>query len=263
MQVGRNEPWDGNRPGATLGSIAQYLNPAHWSDTGTAFWFGVPQIVLINVLLSGDTAVVIAMACRGLPPRQRSWGMAIGAGTAAALLLIFAVVVAPLLTFPYVKLIGGLALIYIAVKLLIPEAPDKDDVAAATHLWRVVRIVALADIVMSLDNIIAVVAVARGNLALLVVGLVVSIPIILAGAALIGALLDRFPLLVWAGAALLGWIAGDIIATDPVVSGYLIADFGETLAGYLAIAAACAGAVLVIAAGALVRRANKPDARQT
>jgi predicted tellurium resistance membrane protein TerC len=130
------------------------------------------------------------------------------------------------------------------------------------HLWRVVRIVALADIVMGFDNIIAVAAVARGNLALLVVGLVISIPIVLLGAALISALLDRFPLLVWAGAALLGWIAGDIIATDRVVSDYLIADLGETFARQAAIAAACAGAVLVIAAGVLLRRGNKSGARQ-
>jgi YjbE family integral membrane protein len=252
----------GARREATLGSIAQYLNLAHWSDGGTAFWVGVPQIVLINVLLSGDTAVVIAMACRGLPPRQRSWGMAIGAGTAAVLLVIFAVVIAPLLAFPYVKVIGGVALIYIAVKLLTPQTPGQDGVEEATHLWRVVRIVALADIVMGFDNIIAVAAVARGNLALLVVGLVISIPIVLLGAALISALLDRFPLLVWAGAALLGWIAGDIIATDRVVSDYLIADLGETFARQASIAAACAGAVLVIAAGVLLRRGNKSGARQ-
>jgi YjbE family integral membrane protein len=245
-----------------LSAIAQYLNPAHWSDPGTAFWIGVPQIVLINVLLSGDTAMVIAMACRGLPPRQRSWGMAIGAGTAAVLLVIFAVVVAPLLAFPYVKVIGGLALIYIAIKLLTPETPGQDGVEEATHLWRVVRIVALADIVMGFDNIIAVAAVARGNLALLVVGLIISIPIVLLGAALISALLDRFPLLIWAGAALLGWIAGDIIATDRVVSAYLIADFGETFARQAAIATACAGALLVIAVGAVLRRGNKSGARQ-
>jgi YjbE family integral membrane protein len=222
--VGR-EKWE-----VALGSIAQYLNLALWGDGSATFWIGVPQIVLSNVLLSGDTAVVIAMACRGLPPRQRSLGMAIGAGTAAVLLVVFAVVIAPLLAFPYVKLIGGLALIYIAIKRLMTEAPKHDGVGEATHLGGVVRTVVLADIVLGLDNIIAVAAVARGNLALLAVGLAVSIPIILAGAAVIVALLDRFPLLVWAGAALLGWIAGDIVATDPFVQRYLIAAFGEGLA---------------------------------
>jgi YjbE family integral membrane protein len=246
-----------------LGSIAQHFMSALWPNSlhlsvhdfaGTAFWLGVPQIVLINVLLSGDTAVVIAMACRGLPPRQGSWGMAIGAGTAAALLIVFAVLVVPLLLLPYVKLIGGLALLYIAVKLLGPDGSGDEGVEPAPHLWRVVRIVALADIVLSFDNIIAVAAVARGNLALLLAGVAISIPIVLAGSALIMALLARFPLLVWGGAALLGWVAGDTIATDPVVSRYLVADFGEQLARQATLALAGVGAALVIAAGVLLRR---------
>ncbi len=253
-----------------MGWIAQYLNPAFWSDGlqasvpglgGAAFWIAIPQIVLINVLLSGDNAVVIAMACRRLPPRQRYWGVLIGAGTAALLLIIFAAVVTQLLMFPYFKLIGGLALIYIAVKLLVPEDRDKNEVEAATHLWRVVRIVAVADLVMSFDNMIAIAAVARGNLALLVTGLAVSIPIILAGAALFTALLDRFPVLVWAGAALLGWIAGDIMAVDPAVSGYLTAELGEKVAWWIEMAAAAAGAFLVVAVGAFLRRRNKFERR--
>ena len=246
-----------------MGPIAQYLNPALWGESirpiiddfgSAAFWLGVPQIVLINVLLSGDTAVVIAMACRGLAPRQRLLGVAIGSGTAAVLLIVFALIITPLLLLPYVKLIGGLALIYIAVKLLIPETAGEEGVEAATHLWRVVRIVALADIILSLDNIIAVAAVARGNLALLTTGLAISIPIVFLGATLIMALLERFPLLVWAGAALLGWIAGETIATDPAVAGYLIAGIGETLAHQAAIAAAGVVTLLVIGAGLLLRR---------
>jgi len=263
MPVSRRHETAGKRREATVGSIAQYLNPAFWGDGfgasvnglgGAAFWIAVPQIVLINVLLSGDNAVVIAMACRGLPPRQRFWGIVIGAGTAAVLLIIFAAVVAQLLLLPYVKLIGGLALIYIAVKLLVPEDRDKSEVAAATHLWRVVRIVVVADLIMGLDNIIAIAAVARGNLALLVTGLAVSIPVILAGAALFMALLDRFPILVWAGAALLGWVAGDIMATDPAVWGYLTAELGEKVAWRIEMAAACVGALLVIAVGGFWRR---------
>jgi YjbE family integral membrane protein len=242
-----------------LGSIAQYLNQAQWAGAGAAFWIAVPQIVLVNVLLSTDTAVVIAMACRGLPPRQRSWGMAIGAGTAALLLIAFALIVAPLLAFRYVKLIGGLALVYIAIKLLVSGEPT-DRVEAAASWRRVVRIVAVADIVLSLDNIIAVAAIARGNLALLVIGLAVSIPIVLAGAALISALLDRFPILVWAGAALLGWIAGDIIATDPAVADYVIAAFGETAARQMALPAAAAGAIFVLLAAALLRRRARKSA---
>jgi len=260
----RHEP-AGKRREETLGSIAQYLNPVFWSNGlqasvpglgGAAFWIAVPQIVLINVLLSGDNAVVIAMACRGLPPRQRFWGILIGAGVAAVLLIIFAAVAAQLLTLPYVKLIGGLALTYIAVKLLVPEDRDKNEVEAATHLWRAVRIVVVADLVMGLDNIIAIAVVARGNLALLVTGLAVSIPIIVAGAALFMALLNRFPILVWVGAALLGWVAGDIMATDPAVWGSLTAELGENAAWWIETAAAGAGVVLVIAASAFLRRGN-------
>jgi YjbE family integral membrane protein len=175
----------------------------------------------INILLSGDNAVVIAMACRGLPHRQRVWGMVLGAGVAVLLRIIFTGVVASLMLLPWLKIVGGLALFYIAAKLLVPEDPDDSEVEAVEHLWRAVRIVAIADIIMSLDNVIAIAAAAQGNMALLVIGLGVSIPLIVAGAALIMALLDRYPILVWAGAALLGWIVGEVIATDPVVQGYL------------------------------------------
>jgi YjbE family integral membrane protein len=219
-----------------------------------AFWIATSEIVVVNLLLSGDNAVVIAMACRALPPRQRLWGMAIGAGTAAIVRIIFAAIIAPLMALPYFKLIGGLALFYIAVKLLVPEKSGRA-IEPAARLWRVVRIVAVADIIMGFDNIIAIVGVARGDVVLLVIGLVVSIPIILAGAALVMALLDRFPVLVWAGAALLGWIAGGIVATDPAVVAYLTAQLGAPVAGQIEIAAAVAGMLLVIAAGALLRRA--------
>lgn len=246
-------------------SIAQYLNPAFWwtsvqaSVSGldrTASWIAILQIVAINVLLWGDNAVVIALACRGLPPRQRFWGIAIGAGVSALLLIVFTSVVAQLLALPYLKLIGGLALLYIAAKLLAPADAETNEAEAPAHLWRVVRVVVLIDIIMSLDNVIAIAAAARGNLALLVIGLAISIPILLAGAALTIALFERFPILVWAGAALLGWIAGEVIATDPVVSGYLSATFGESAARQVETAAAVAGTLLVIAIGGLWRRSH-------
>jgi YjbE family integral membrane protein len=181
-----------------------------------AFWLAVGKIIWINVLLSGDNALVIALACRGLQPRQRLWGMILGAAAAVVLRIIFTGIVATLMALPYLKLIGGLALIVIAAKLLVPEDED-DDVQSASHLWAAVQIVVVADIVMSLDNVIAVAAAANGSVPLLVLGLAISIPLIVAGAALIMALLNRLPILVWAGAALLGWIAGDVIATDPAV----------------------------------------------
>ncbi len=181
-----------------------------------AFWLAVGKIIWINVLLSGDNALVIALACRGLPAKQRLWGMVIGAGIAVILLISFTAVVATLMVLPYLKLIGGIALLVIAVKLLVPE-DEGSDVTAGTSLWHAVRIVVIADIIMSLDNVIAVAAAANGQLPLLILGLAISIPMIIAGAALIMALLDRLPILVWLGAALLGWIAGDVISTDPAV----------------------------------------------
>ena len=182
-----------------------------------AFWLAVGKIIWINVLLSGDNALVIAMACRGLHGRHRFWGMVIGAGIAVVLLIAFTGIVATLMVLPYLKLAGGLALLVIAAKLLVPEDED-DEIAAGTTLWHAVRIVVIADIVMSLDNVIAVAAAANGQLSLLILGLAISIPMIIAGAALIMLVLDRFPILVWLGAMLLGWIAGDVIASDPAVA---------------------------------------------
>ncbi len=183
-----------------------------------AFWVAVGKIIWINVLLSGDNALVIALACRGLAPQQRLWGMIFGAAAAVVLRIIFTGIVATLMALPYLKLVGGLALLVIAAKLLVPEDEDEDGVKSASHLWAAVQIVVVADIVMSLDNVIAVAAAANGSVPLLVLGLAISIPLIVAGAALIMALLNRLPILVWAGAALLGWIAGDVIATDPAVA---------------------------------------------
>jgi YjbE family integral membrane protein len=187
----------------------------------TAFWVAVGKIIWINLLVSGDNALVIALACRGLEPRQRLWGMILGAGVAIVLRIVFTGIVATLMKLPYLKLVGGLALVVIAAKLLVPEKEDKQGVQSASHLWAAVQIVVVADIVMSLDNVIAVAAAANGSLSLLILGLAISIPLIVAGAALIMALLNRLPIVVWAGAALLGWIAGDVIATDPAVHPFL------------------------------------------
>ncbi len=180
------------------------------------FWLAVGKIIWINVLLSGDNALVIAMACRGLHGRHRLWGMIIGAGIAVVLLIAFTGIVATLMALPYLKLAGGIALLVIAAKLLVPE-DEGDEIAAGTTLWHAIRIVVIADIIMSLDNVIAVAAAANGHLSLLILGLAISIPMIIAGAALIMMVLDRFPILIWLGAILLGWIAGDVIESDPAV----------------------------------------------
>ena len=185
------------------------------------FWIAVGKIIWINILLSGDNALVIALACRGLKPRHRLWGMIFGAGAAVLLRIIFTGIVASLMELPYLKLVGGLALIVIAAKLLVPEQEDEDGVESASHLWQAVQIVVVADIVMSLDNVIAVAAAANGSVPLLILGLAISVPLIVAGAALIMALLTRLPALVWAGAGLLGWVAGEVMATDPAIVPYL------------------------------------------
>jgi YjbE family integral membrane protein len=195
--------------------IGTFVSQFHSEMMQPAFWVAVGKIIWINVLLSGDNALVIALACRGLEPRHRLWGMVLGAGAAVVLRIIFTGIVATLMELPYLKLAGGLALLVIAAKLLVPEQEEEDGVESATHLWAAIQIVVVADIVMSLDNVIAVAAAANGSVPLLILGLAISIPLIVAGAALIMALLTRMPILVWAGAALLGWIAGDVMATDP------------------------------------------------
>jgi YjbE family integral membrane protein len=189
-------------------------------NTQPQFWISVVQIIWINVLLSGDNAIVIALACRNLPQKQRLAGMVLGTGVALLLRLIFATIVSTLMLLPYVKIAGGAALLWIAVKLLSPNEGSGSENSSSQSLWRAVKLVAVADIVMSLDNVIAVAAVADGSLALLVFGLGVSIPAIVAGANIIMAMLNYFPLIIWAGAGLLGWIAGDVIASDPIVADY-------------------------------------------
>ncbi|WP_407154313.1 YjbE family putative metal transport protein [Bradyrhizobium sp. STM 3557] len=197
-------------------SYGQFLTQFQ-SDLQTAgFWLALGKIIWINVLLSGDNALVIALACRGLHGRYRVWGMVAGSGIAVALRIAFTGIVATLMELPYLKLLGGLALLVIAAKLLVPEDED-DEITAGTTLWHAIRIVVIADIVMSLDNVIAVAAAANGQASLLIIGLAMSIPLIIAGAALIMLVLDRFPVLVWLGAALLGWVAGEVIATDLAV----------------------------------------------
>ncbi len=174
------------------------------------------KIIWINILLSGDNAIVIAMACRALPPRQRFWGIILGAGAAVLLRVFFTVILQYVLELPWLKLVGGLLLLWIAIKLLTQDEADEADIHGSDNLWGAVRTVAIADVVMSLDNVLAIAAAAKGNTGLIIFGLAISIPLIVAGATLIMALLTRYPVLVWAGAALLGWIAGELIVDDRI-----------------------------------------------
>jgi YjbE family integral membrane protein len=174
------------------------------------------KIIWINILLSGDNAIVIALACRALPPRQRFWGIILGAGAAVLLRVFFTVILQYVLELPWLKLVGGILLLWIAIKLLTQDEADETDIHGSDNLWGAVRTVAIADVVMSLDNVLAIAAAAKGNTALIIFGLAISIPLIVAGATLVMALLTRYPVLVWAGAALLGWIAGELIVDDRI-----------------------------------------------
>jgi YjbE family integral membrane protein len=194
------------------------------------FWLAALQITGINILLSGDNAVVIALAVRALPPRQRFWGMVLGAGCATVLLIVFTAIVATLLTLPYLKLIGGIALLWIAVKLVVPQPHDEEGTPEAVEdLWRAVRVVVIANIVMSLDNVIAMAAAANNNNLLLGLGLAISIPVVIGGSAVFLAILERFPWVVWGGGALLGWIAGGLFPNDAVISQYIAKMYGAAV----------------------------------
>jgi YjbE family integral membrane protein len=185
------------------------------------FWLQVLEIIGVNILLSGDNAVVIAMACRNLSPRARNWGIALGSAVAVVLLILFTGIVATILTWPWLKLVGGIALLYIAIDLVHTNEDDSKDIKASDKLLHAVITVVIADIVMSLDNVVAIAAVAKGNWVLLTLGLTVSIPLIVVGAALITGVFDRWPILIWFGAGLLGWVAGGLLIEDPAFERYL------------------------------------------
>jgi YjbE family integral membrane protein len=236
------------------------------------FWVAVVQIVWIDVVLSGDNAVVIAMACRDLPARQRRWGMIIGAGTAALLLVAFTLVVSALLQLPWLRVVAAGLLILIAVKLL-DSSPDRaaESAQSAEGLWRAVGLVVAADVIMSLDNAVAVAAVANGRYVLLGIGLAISVPIVVAGSAIVLELMRRFPIVV---AAILGWVAGDLLVSDPVVAPHVSALAPAVFGADSAVAVAerslecrtglslaelvisLLGAAIVLAAGAMRRRAS-------
>lgn len=211
------------------------------------------QIIWIDLLLSGDNAVVIALACRSLPKRQRHWGIFLGAGGAVLLRVLFAFFIVGLMELPYVKIGGGLLLLWIAVKL-VEEEDSIEEVKPAKTLFAAVRIIVLADAVMSLDNVVAIAAAAKGSILLVAFGLALSIPLIVCSSGVMLALLERYPILIWAGSALLGWIAGELICADAL----LVVWLEPRPLGFETWCAA-AGAVLVLAI-AWTRRKRRPAA---
>lgn len=185
------------------------------------FWLAGIEIIVINILLSGDNAVVIALACRNLPPHQRRWGVVWGAGGAILLRIVLTFFAISLLDLPWLKIVGGLLLLWIGVKLIADDGGEGHQVTASNQLFSAVRTIVVADLVMSLDNVIGVAAAAKGSLVLLVFGLVVSIPLVIVGSQLIMKAIERFPMLVMAGGGLLGYVAGEMAVTDNAVSGWI------------------------------------------
>ena len=212
--------------------------------TSTVFWVAVGQIILIDIVLSGDNAVVIALACRNLTPEQRKTGIFWGVAGAIGLRVVLTVFAALVMNLPWLKLVGGLLLIWIAVKLMLPEEEEGHDIQASAHLWGAVKTIIVADFVMSLDNVIAVAGAAHGSLALLLFGLAVSIPLIVWSSQLILRWMERWPWIVLLGAGLLGYVSGQMIFSDPGVIGLL-----PPLPEWSAKAAGAIGALLVVVVG--------------
>jgi YjbE family integral membrane protein len=221
------------------------------------FWISVLQIIAIDILLGGDNAIVIALACRRLPEAQRKQGIFWGVVGAIALRVILIFFALQLLAIPFLKIVGGALLLWIGVKLLQPEDEgEHGKIEGSTHLWGAIRTIIIADAVMSLDNVIAVAAAAKGDLALVIFGILISIPIVVWGSKFVLKLMDRLPIVITFGGALLGWIAGDMLLGDAVVKPYL-----EGQPGWLKYVASTVGALLVMAVGTwLAKRAAQPKA---
>jgi YjbE family integral membrane protein len=219
------------------------------------FWLGLLKIIGVNIILSGDNAVVIALAARSLPAKQQKQAIFWGAGAAIVLRILLTLFAVALLALPWLKLVGSLLLFWIGIKLLIPE-DDDPEIKAHEHLMSAIKTILIADLVMSLDNVIAVAAAAGGNVVLLILGLAISIPLVIFGATLLIKLMERFPVIITIGAALIGWVAGEMLVADSALKGSLSAlgaeyrgdrpYFGGVSLEYVA---GVAGVIIVVALG--------------
>jgi YjbE family integral membrane protein len=220
-----------------------------------AFWLGLLKIIGVNIILSGDNAVVIALAARSLPAKQQKQAVFWGAGAAVLLRIVLTIFAAALLSLPWLKLIGSLLLFWIGVKLLIPEDGD-DEIEASEHLMTAIKTILIADLVMSLDNVIAVAAAAGGSYVLLILGLAISIPLVIFGATLLIKLMERFPIIITAGAGLIGWVAGEMLVADLALQRWFEAmgvrykgEHPQVAGVSLEIIAAVIGFIVVVALG--------------
>jgi len=218
----------------------------------SAFWIALMQIIGINIVLSGDNAVVIALAARSLPPKQQKAAVLWGSGAAVVMRIVLTVIAVEMLKWPFLKLIGAVLLLWIAVKLLLPEDGGEEGMEASGSMAAAIKTILIADLVMSLDNVIAVAAAAKGSLALLIIGLGISIPLVIFGSTLLLKLMDRYPVIITIGAALLGWVAGEMAVTDPFIKDWVDANMG-----WLHWVAPAAGAAFVVMLGKhLAKRAE-------
>jgi YjbE family integral membrane protein len=235
-----------------------------------AFWIGLLKIIGVNIILSGDNAVVIALAARSLPTKQQKAAILWGSGAAVVMRIILTVFAVALLTLPWLKLVGSLLLFWIGIKLLIPEE-GTEDVDASENLIAAIKTILIADLVMSIDNVIAVAAAAGGSLTLLILGLAISIPLVIFGSTLLLHLMERWPVIITIGGGLLGFVAGEMLVTDPALKGWLAGlgvefDGEKPKVGGMNLELICGaiGAVIVIVAGTLLgkRKAMKAEVHE-
>ncbi len=237
-----------------------------WEELlGQAFWIGLLKIIGVNIVLSGDNAVVIALAARSLPAKQQKQAVIWGSGAAIIMRVLLTLFAVALLTLPWLKIVGSLLLFWIGVKLLVPEDGD-DEIEASDQLLSAIKTILVADLVMSLDNVIAVAAAAGGSVVLLVLGLGISIPLVIFGATLLLKLMERFPVIITIGGALIGWVAGEMLVADQALQGWLsglgvnyVNDKPMLGRWSLELLAGVIGVVIVVAVGTLLAR-RKSDA---
>jgi YjbE family integral membrane protein len=213
------------------------------------FWVALMQIIGINIVLSGDNAVVIALACRSLPPEQQKKAIFWGSFAAIVMRVVLTVAAVELLKTPYLKIVGSVLLLWIGIKLLVPEDEHEEGHGAHSNLRAAIKTILIADLVMSLDNVIAVAAAAKGSLLLLILGLLISIPLVIFGSALLLKVMERYPIIITLGGMILGYVAGEMVITDPALK-----DWVDANAAWLHYAAPAAGAALVLAIGKLLAR---------
>ena len=230
------------------------------------FWIGLLKIIWVNLLLSGDNAVVIALAARSLPAQQQKLAIFWGSGAAIVLRIVLTIFAVALLTLPWLKIVGAVLLVWIGVQLLVPEEEGEEGVTSHDNLMTAIRTILVADLVMSLDNVLAVAAAAEAGppeakMTLLVIGLAISIPIVIFGSTVVLKMMEKFPIIITFGAALLGWIAGEMLVTDPAIVEWVKTE-AQWLASYKVAAAVGAGLVLLIGKVMMRGHANNEETVQ-